>query len=101
MNGVRISFACMAILIGSFGLTQAAAERTVMLMLDGKRCDLYQGEVDSALKKLAGVKAVDFKSMKGHAIVTVEGHKTTESDLVEAVNGIKGDGWYCTAQIMR
>jgi len=91
----------MAILIGSFGLAQAAAERTVMLMLDGQHCDLYLGEVDSALKKLAGVKAVDFKSMKGHAIVTVEGSKTTESDLIEAVNGIKGKGWYCSAQIMR
>jgi mercuric ion binding protein len=78
-----------------------AAEQKVILMLGGKFCDAYLGDVESTLKKIAGVKAVDFKSMKGHAVVTVEGDKTKPDQLSQAVNGIKGDGWHCTAQTMK
>lgn len=92
MNRVRISFVCVAVLLGSFELAQAVAERTVMLALDGQYCDLYLGEVESSLKQLAGVKAVDVKSRKGRAIVTIEGDKATPNQLVKAVNGLKGDG---------
>ncbi|HRI37041.1 MAG TPA: heavy-metal-associated domain-containing protein [Nitrospira sp.] len=67
----------------------------------GQYCDLYLGNVESALKKIAGVKAVDLKSMKGHAIVTLEGDKSTPKQLAEAVNGVKGDGWHCSAQVMK
>jgi len=33
--------------------------------------------------------------------VTVEGDKTKPQQLVQAVNGVKGDGWHCTAQVMK
>ena len=46
-----------------------------MLMLGGKYCDAYLGDVQDALAKVSGVKTVDFKSMKGHAVVTVESEK--------------------------
>jgi copper chaperone CopZ len=78
-----------------------AADQKVMLMLGGTYCDVYLGEVESALKHVAGVKAVDLKSMKGHAIVMVDGDKATAAQLAKAVNGVKGDGWHCTAQVMK
>ncbi len=89
-----------ALMVGGLGAAYGADQK-VMLMLGGTYCDLYLGEVESALKKLAGVKAVDFKSMKGHALVMVEGGKTTTNQLAQAVNGVKGDGWHCSAEVMK
>jgi hypothetical protein len=94
-------FMFLAALIGCVGSAQGGSERKVMLMLGGSYCDLYLGDVESALKKLAGIKSVDTKSMKGHAIVTVEGEKPTASQLVQPVNELKGDGWHCNAQVMK
>lgn len=90
----------VALMVGGLGMAYGA-EQKVMLMLGGKFCDAYLGNVESALKKLPGVKTVDFKSMKGHAIVTVEGDKTTSNQLAQAVNGVKGDGWHCSAEVMK
>jgi copper chaperone CopZ len=78
-----------------------AAEQKVTLSLGGKFCDLYQGEVESALKKVPGVMAVDFKSMKGHAIVTGDAGKVKPEQLVRATNGVKGDGWHCKAEVKK
>lgn len=90
----------VVLMVGGVGAAYGADQK-VMLMLGGTYCDLYLGEVESALKKLAGVKTVDFKSMKGHAIVMVEGGKTTTNQLAQAVNGVKGDGWHCSAEVMK
>ncbi|HJR77633.1 MAG TPA: heavy-metal-associated domain-containing protein [Nitrospiraceae bacterium] len=78
-----------------------AAEQKVTLMLGGKFCDLYLGEVSNALTKIDGVKNVDLKSMKGHAIVTIDGEKTKPAQLAKAVNGVKGDGWHCAGEVMK
>jgi len=94
--------AMLVLMIGTAGLLQIpafAAEQKVTLMLGGKFCDSYTGEVEKALKKVSGVKAVDFKSMKGHAIVTAD-TSVKPKDLVSAVNGVKGDGWECKADLM-
>ncbi len=101
MNRLRIGLVCMAIVIGCSSWAQAVTERTVMLMLGGTYCDLYLGDVESALKKVDGVKAVDLKSMKGHAVVTVENGKASATQLVKVVNGVKGEGWNCSAQVMK
>jgi copper chaperone CopZ len=101
MHSLRITFVFIAALSGCLDLAQGATEQKVMLMLGGQYCDLYLSDVESALKKLPGIKGVDFKSMKGHAIVTVENDKTTANQLVQAVNGVKGDGWHCSAQVMK
>ena len=91
----------MGLIIGSSGSTASAgaAEQKVTLMLGGKFCDAYLGDVSEALKKVGGVKEVDLKSMKGHAVVTVDTAKPDQ--LATAVNGVKGDGWHCTAQVMK
>lgn len=101
MRRLRITLVCIAAFPVWLHVAHAATERTVILMLGGQYCDLYLGDVESALKKLAGIKAVDFKSMKGHAVVRVEGDTTTANQLVQAVNGVKGDGWHCSAQAMK
>lgn len=77
------------------------ADQKVMLMLGGKFCDAYLGDVRDALTKMAGVKDVDLKSMKGHAVVTVEGGTAKPEQLAAAINRVKGDGWYCTGQVMK
>lgn len=101
MKRAGASFVLFSVLmVGCLGAAYGADQK-VMLMLGGTYCELYLGDVESALKKLAGVKAVDFKSMKGHAIVTVEGDKTTSNQLAQAVNGVKGDGWHCSAEVMK
>lgn len=89
---------CAALLVTSSVL---AADQKVTLLLGGKFCDAYKGEVESALKKVAGVAAVDLKSMKGHAIVTGDAGKMKSAQLAAAVNALKGDGWHCTAEVVR
>jgi copper chaperone CopZ len=78
-----------------------AADQSVTLMLGGKFCDSYLDDVEDALKKVAGVKGVDLKSMKGHAVVKVEPGKVKPEQLVSAVSGVKGSGWHCTAGVMK
>lgn len=77
-----------------------AADQKVMLMLGGKFCEMYPDAIQAALKKVAGVKAVDLKSMKGHAVVTGDGTMKPDQ-LAAAVNGVKGDGWHCNAEVMK
>jgi len=101
MNRIRISLIGVVALSVGFHVAQAATEQKVMLMLGGRYCDLYLGDVESALRKIAGVKAVDLKSMKGHVIVSLESDKSTTKQLAEAVNGVKGEGWHCSAQVMK
>ena len=93
--GVLIGFMC------AMATPVFAGEEKVMLMLGGKFCDGYWGDVEQALKRVAGVKTVDFKSMKGHAIVTIESGKVKPEQLATAVNGVKGDSWYCIGEVMK
>jgi hypothetical protein len=39
--------------------------------------------------------------MPGHAVVEVEPGKAKPDQLVTAVNGVKGSGWQCSAQLMK
>lgn len=93
----------LAMVAASIIFTSAAwaADQKVTLTLGGKLCDLYLGEVESALKKVGGVTAVDVKSMKGHAVVTGDPGKMKPDQLVTAVNGVKGDGWHCKAEVKK
>ncbi|BFU95353.1 MAG: hypothetical protein NTNFB02_20750 [Nitrospira sp.] len=94
---------CLSVpaLIVAWAPSAFAAEQKVTLMLGGKFCDAYLGDVRDALTKVPGVKDVDFKNMKGHAVVTVEGEQTKPDQLAQAVNGVKGEGWHCTAKAMK
>ncbi len=93
--GCLIGFAC------AMATPVFAGEQKIVLMLGGKFCEAYLGDVEAALAKLSGVKAVDLKSMKGHAVVTIDGEQVKVDQLAAAVNGVKGDGWHCTGQTMK
>ncbi len=75
-----------------------AAEQKVTLALGGKMCDLYRPSVEAALKKVPGVTALDFKSAKGSVVVTADA-SVKPGKLEDAVNGVKGEGWYCEGKI--
>ena len=79
----------------------AAEEKQITLMLGGNFCGFYPDDIKKALTELSGVKAVDLKSMKEHAIVTVDTSKTKPEELTAAVNKVKGSGWHCTAEVMK
>lgn len=81
-----------------------ATEQKTTLMLGGKFCDFYPKEITTGLMAVKGVKAVDLKSMKGHAVVTHDGSVKPEA-LVSAMKGVKGTKmgmeWFCTAESMK
>lgn len=99
MKSLR-GFAVAALALVLWTAPVLAADQKVTLMIGGKFCEHYLGDVEAALKKVAGVKAVDTKSMKGHVVVTVDGDKATAKQLADAVGAVKGKGWYCKAEAM-
>lgn len=101
MTNPTLTFTAVIVLAGANLSPALAAEQKVTLMLGGKFCDAYLGEVSEALSKVDGVKNVDLKSMKGHAVITIEGEKTKPAQLAKVVNGVKGDGWHCTGEVMK
>ena len=98
---IFVKFGCSDRILCAMATPAFAGEEKVMMMLGGKFCDAYLGDVQDALTKVAGVKAVDLKSMKGHAVVTIESGKVKPEQLATAVNGVKGDSWYCTGEVMK
>lgn len=76
-----------------------AADKKTTLMLGGTYCESYPKEITKALMSVKGVNTVDLDSMPGHAIVAHDENVQTKS-LAEAIKNAKGDGWYCTGQVM-
>jgi copper chaperone CopZ len=75
-------------------------EGRVILKLGGQLCEFDLPGVEQALLKVAGVKAVDLKTMKGAALVTYEAGNVSPTALIAAVRSVKGDGYHCTAKVM-
>ena len=78
----------------------AAEEQQITLILGGHFCEFYPDKIKKALTELSGVKAVDLKSKKGHALVTVDTSKTNTDALTAAVYKVRGYRWHCTAVVM-
>ena len=70
----------------------------IILKLGGDNCEFYLGAVEAALKKIKGVKEVDLSTQKGHAIIKTNGTLKT-SQVVDAVDGLSGEGWHCDAAL--
>ena len=73
-----------------------AATQRVNIKLGGEYCKFYLLDVDKALKKVAGVKGLDFQTMKDHVIVTMMHGKVKPQELLSAIRSVKGDGYHCT-----
>ncbi len=95
---MRGSWTVIMLLVVATTIPALAAEQKVTLALGGKMCDLYLPSVEAALKKVPGVTALDFKSVKGSVVVTADASVKPDK-LADAVNDVKGDGWYCEAKI--
>ena len=96
-----ITLGCLIGCVCAMAIPAFAGEETITLMLGGKFCDGYVGDVEHALRRIPGVKTVDVKSMKGHAVVTVESGRVKPEQLASAVNGVKGESWHCTGEVMK
>jgi copper chaperone CopZ len=88
----------LGILIVAAAAQAMAADQKITLALGGKMCDLYRPSVEAALKKVPGVTALDFKSVKGSVVVTSDA-SVKPGRLEDAVNGVKGEGWYCEGKV--
>jgi len=97
---MRVKAYALGILIVAAAIQAYAADQKVTLALGGKMCELYRPSVESALRKVRGVTAVDFKSVKGSVVVTA-GPSVKPAQLEDAVNGVKGEGWYCEGKVKK
>ncbi|MBI4400550.1 MAG: hypothetical protein HY581_02820 [Nitrospirae bacterium] len=101
MHTIRTLALAVTVGLFVFASQAGAADQKVTLMLGGKFCEFYPEAIQTALQKVDGVKSVDLKSMKGHAVVQVEADKVRPGQLTDAVNAVKGDGWHCKAEVMK
>ncbi|NGZ98329.1 MAG: hypothetical protein CV089_19760 [Nitrospira sp. WS110] len=92
---LNVTFAVSIAIVLCADKTEAATQR-VNIKLGGEYCKFYLIEVDKALKRVAGVKGVDFQTMKDHVIVTMVHGRVKPQDLLSAIRGVKGDGYHCT-----
>jgi periplasmic mercuric ion binding protein len=77
------------------GKAEAATQR-VNMVLGGEYCQFYLVDVEKALKNVAGVKSVDFDTMKAHVVITMVAGKVNPRHLLSAIRSVKGDGYHCT-----
>ncbi|MEK6762985.1 MAG: heavy-metal-associated domain-containing protein [Nitrospirota bacterium] len=69
-----------------------------LIKLGGKFCNVYFKDVRDALTNVEGVKAIDLKSINGHAVVTVDSSKVEPEQIATAVSTVKSDSWYSTGR---
>lgn len=95
-----IKLGCLIGFVCTIATSAFAGEETVTLMLGGKFGNAYLKDVREALTNVDGVKAMDLKSIKGHAVVILDSSKVEPEQLATAVSKVKDDSWYWTGKIM-
>ncbi len=100
MNRI-IKLGCLIGFARTIATPAFADEEAVTLMLGGKFCSAYLKDVRDALTNVVGVKAIDLKSIKGHAVAIVDSGKVKPEQLATAVGKVKVDSWSCTGKIMK
>ncbi len=99
--GVRnVVAAGLAGLLGLVTMVEAAGFR-ITLALSGDACDRRRDAIETALKQLPGVRAVDFRSIPGHVLVDVDRGSVTPDQLATAVNSTASPGGPCRAEEMK
>lgn len=81
--------------------TVEAGDNRIALSLNGEACDRQRATIETALKHLPGVRAVDVRSVPGHILVDVEEGRVTADEVAAAVNGLTDRAGSCTAQEMK
>lgn len=98
----RLQNLTFAVVIGLFMLTgyaQAKDER-VIINFTAKHCSFYRVDIEKALRAVPGVKGVDFETVRGGVIVTIELGKVRPAHLVSVINHMSGGEYRCTAELM-
>lgn len=75
-------------------------EKRTVLSLTGQFCEFYLPQVGAALEKVPGVIGVDFKMVKGGAVVTYESGKLNPVALLSAISSVKGEGYFCRGKVV-
>ena len=75
-------------------------EKRAVLSLTGHFCEFYLPQVEAALERVPGVIGIDFKTVKGGAVVTYESGKLNPVALLSAISSVKGDGYYCKGKVV-
>ena len=78
----------------------AGSEKRAVLSLTGQFCEFYLPQVGAALERVPGVIGVDFKTVKGGAVVTYESGKLSPVALLSAISSVKGDGYFCKGKVV-
>lgn len=79
-------------------LTVFGAQKEIRLKLGGQYCGVYLDDVKNALKKLHGVGKISFNSSQDRVTILEGSDAPKEADLINTINNVKGDGWYCQAE---
>ena len=79
---------------------RSETERRAVLSLNGPFCEFYLPQVEAAIEKGPVVIGVDFKTVKGGAVVTYEAGKLSPIALLAAVNSVKGEGYFCKGKVV-
>ncbi len=95
-----IRLGCLIGFVCTIATSAFAGEETVTLMLGGNFGNAYLKDVREALTNVDVVKVMDLKSIKGHAVVTLDSSKVEPEQLATAVSKVKDDSWYWTGKIM-
>ncbi len=82
------------------GRVEAGAHR-IALSVNGEACDRQRAAIETVLRQLPGVRAVDVRSVPGHILVDVEEGRITADAVAAAANGLTAQGGSCTAQEMK
>jgi heavy-metal-associated domain-containing protein len=89
--------------LGLMSSVTLGADEELVIMLGGEGCESHPEQITKVLMAQKGIKSVDLKKMKGHAVVTSEGSTKPEA-LVKIIQGLKGSNngveWSCDAMIM-
>lgn len=77
-----------------------AKDERVIINFTAKHCSFYRVDIEKALKALPGVKSVDFDTVRGGIIVTIELGKVRPVQLVTAINQMNAGEHHCSVELM-
>ena len=75
-------------------------EQRAVIALGGQYCEFYQPSVEAALLKVPGVKKLDFKTVKDHVVVTYALGTASPTSLLNAINSVRGEDYFCKGKII-
>lgn len=99
-RSLRTSLGGMMGLLLLAGTVEAGSSR-IALSVTGEACARQQAAIETALKQLPGVQAVDVRSVPGHILVDVEEGRVTADQAASTVNGLTAQDGSCAAREMK